>query len=320
LSVLHDPVLCRETVAILTGSEPEASAADEIRQGVYVDATFGRGGHTRSLLARLGAQSRVVVIDRDLSAIAVAQELASTESRVTICHGRFSQLTELLSSVGVAGGDGSDVQGVLMDLGVSSPQLDDPQRGFSFLRSGPLDMRMDLSASLTAEQWLNTAAEQEIVTVLRDYGEERHARRIAAAIVRARPLSDTLEFAQVISDAQPRSTPGKHDATRVFQAVRIRVNDEMSELEQGLRQAFAALSIGGRLAVISFHSLEDRLVKRFFRTLTRPPPIPRRVPVRAADLPIVARSIVGPLRAGAAEVARNPRARSALLRVIERAA
>jgi len=280
-----------------------------------VDATFGRGGHTAALLARLAAQSRVIIVDRDLSAIAVAREMAVDEPRLTVCHGKFSELTNLLADVGVA-----QVQGVLMDLGVSSPQLDDPQRGFSFRRSGPLDMRMDVSASLTAAQWLNTAPEQEIATVLRDYGEERHARRIAGAIVRARPLSDTLELAQVVSEAQPRRTPGKHDATRVFQAVRMRVNDEMSELEQGLAQAFSALAIGGRLAVISFHSLEDRAVKHFFRSLTRPPQIPRRLPVRSADAKSRAIAVVGPVRAGPAEVARNPRARSALLRVVERAA
>ena len=302
-------------MAILTGSGREVLPDGEVRQGIYVDATYGRGGHSMSLLARLGAHSRLVVIDRDHSAIDLAQQIALTEPRLIVCHGRFSELRELLSAIDI-----EQVQGVLMDLGVSSPQLDDPERGFSFRRSGPLDMRMDRSAPLTAANWLNTTSETEIVTVLRDYGEERYARRIAAAIVRARPLSDTLDLAQLVSANQPRGTPGKHDATRVFQAVRMRVNDEIAELEQGLEQAFAALAIGGRLAVISFHSLEDRIVKRFFRSLTRPRQMPRRMPVRAVDTPIRARAVAGPVKAGAGEVARNPRARSALLRVVERGA
>ncbi len=299
----------------MIGGGPEGVADDAVRQGIYVDATFGRGGHTMSLLARLGAESRVIIIDRDLSAIAAARAMAVSEPRLTVCHGKFSEITQLLNGVGRNG-----VQGVLMDLGVSSPQLDDPARGFSFRRAGPLDMRMDQSATLTAADWLNTAPEREIATVLRDYGEERHARRIAQAIVAARPLSDTLELARLVSDAQPRGTPGKHDATRVFQAVRMRVNDELGELQEGLEQAFEALAIGGRLAVISFHSLEDRMVKRFFRNLARPPQMPRRLPVRSLDAQPRARAVVGPVRAGAAETARNPRARSALLRVLERAA
>jgi len=311
--------MCRETIAILTARARAIAGADEpgsdVREGIYVDATFGRGGHTTSLLARLGPESRVVIIDRDLSAVAAAHSMAATESRLTVCHGKFSELTHLLGEIGV-----EQVDGVLMDLGVSSPQLDDPLRGFSFRRSGPLDMRMDRSDPLTAAEWLNTAPEQEIISVLREYGEERHARRIGAAIVQARPLSDTLELAQVVSDAQPRSTPGKHDATRVFQAVRMRVNNELTELDEGLVQAFAALKIGGRLAVISFHSLEDRRVKRFFRSLTRPPQVPRSVPIRAADVSAPARAVAPRMRAGAAEIVRNPRARSALLRVVERAA
>jgi 16S rRNA (cytosine1402-N4)-methyltransferase len=267
------------------------------------------------LLAELGVESRVIVLDRDLSAVAVARELAALEPRLTVCHGRFSELAALLEEQGV-----THVQGVLMDLGVSSPQLDDPERGFSFMRGGPLDMRMDVTAELTAAGWLNTAPEREIMAILRDYGEERHARRIAAAIVRARPLTTTDQLARLVSDAQPRSTPGKHGATRVFQAVRMHVNDELVELEQGLQQAFAALAMGGRLAVITFHSIEDRIVKRFFRTLTRPVQLPRRLPLRADDQPVPARAVAGPIKAGIAEVKRNPRARSAQLRVLERVA
>jgi 16S rRNA (cytosine1402-N4)-methyltransferase len=308
LSNTHEPVLCQETVATLTGM-----GNSTVRQGVYVDATFGRGGHSRALLGVLGDESRVVALDRDPAAVAAGREMASSEPRLTICHARFSDLRRALASLDI-----ESVQGVLMDLGVSSPQLDDPHRGFSFLRSGPLDMRMDPGAGMSAAQWLNSASEQEIAGVLRSLGEERYARRIAAAIAAARPISDTGELVALVRAAQPRATPGKHEATRVFQAVRMHVNDELGELESGLRQAFEMLSAGGRLAVIGFHSLEDRMVKRFFKSLTEPPPLPRRLPVRAAAQVVPARSVAGPVRAGAAERARNPRSRSAVLRVVEK--
>lgn len=285
------------------------------RPDVYVDATFGRGGHTAMLLEELGAHGRVVAMDRDPAAVACARAMAAAEPRLTVCHGRFSELARVLVELNLP-----SVQGVLMDLGVSSPQLEDPQRGFSFLRPGPLDMRMDTTAELTAAGWLNTAREDEIIAVLRDYGEERHARRIGAAIVRARPLATTDQLVRVVRSAQPRATPGKHDATRVFQAVRMRVNNELEELQEGLQQAYDALALGGRLAVISFHSVEDRVVKRFFRSRTRPPQLPRRLPLRADEQSVRARPVAGPVRAGALEVQRNPRARSAQLRVLERVA
>lgn len=295
---------------MLIGSERQPDGG-----GIYVDATFGRGGHTTMLLAELGATGRVVVIDRDPEAVAAARAMAASEPRLTVCHRRFSELAALLAELNTP-----PLQGVLMDLGTSSPQLDDPGRGFSFLRAGPLDMRMDTTAELTAALWLNTASEAEIAAVLHDFGEERHARRIAAAIVRARPLTTTDQLARLVSAAQPRSTPGKHDATRVFQAVRMRVNDELGELQQGLQQAFEALAVGGRLAVISFHSVEDRVVKRFFRSQTQPPPLPRRLPLREGEQRPRARPVAGPLKAAPAEVARNPRARSAQLRVLEKVA
>ena len=213
----------------------------------------------------------------------------------------------------------SRVQGVMMDLGVSSPQLDDPKRGFSFRHDAPLDMRMDTTQGITAAEWLNQTDEVEIARVLKAYGEERYARRIAAAIVAARPLANTGELVAAVRAGSPRSTPGKHDATRVFQAVRIAVNKELDALDQGLEAAFGRLAGGGRLAVISFHSLEDRLVKQFFRRQTTPPRLPRRLPVRGGDSAPVARLVGRPVTASEAEIAANARARSARLRVLEKA-
>jgi 16S rRNA (cytosine1402-N4)-methyltransferase len=306
----HRPVLCEETVDFLTGRNPGAGS---VREGVYVDATFGRGGHSSRLLEVLGSASRVVAIDRDPEAVAAAARLVTADPRLRVIHGSFSGLSRLLDELGISG-----VQGVMMDLGVSSPQLDDPERGFSFRFDGPLDMRMDTSRGPSAAEWLEAADEAEIARVLRDYGEERHARRIAAALVAARPISTTRRLVEVVQSAQPRSTPGKHDATRTFQALRMAVNDELGELEAGLAQAFASLAPGGRLAVISFHSLEDRLVKRFFRARATPPALPRRLPVRDAGARAEARIVSGGMTASAAELKGNPRARSARLRVLER--
>ncbi|MEE8244511.1 MAG: 16S rRNA (cytosine(1402)-N(4))-methyltransferase RsmH [Pseudomonadales bacterium] len=303
----HDPVLSRETIEWVTVGETPG--------GNYVDATFGRGGHSRRLLERIDPSSRLLALDRDLAAVEAAQQLAREDSRVIPRHGSFGNIAAILDEVGM-----SDVQGAIMDLGVSSPQLDNVERGFSFRSSGPLDMRMDQSQRLRADTWLNDASIEEIQQVLREYGEERHARRIAQAIVRARPLATTDELAQIVANAQPRGTPGKHDATRVFQAVRIFVNDELDELSEGLNGLFPRLARGGRLAVISFHSLEDRIVKRFFKSRSTPPRIPREVPIKNRDIKVPARIVTGPIRASDAEVARNPRSRSALLRVLERAA
>ncbi len=301
----HIPVLLDEVLENLVGSTT----------GTYVDATFGRGGHSRALLSRLQPEARLVVIDRDPAAIADANTLAAADMRVTVCQARFSSLAAVLAEHAV-----QDVQGVLMDLGVSSPQLDAAARGFSFLKDGPLDMRMDPESGESAADWLNTAEPAEIARVLKDYGEERFARRIARAIIAARPLQTTAQLAEVVEQAVPGRVQQKHPATRTFQAVRMYVNAELDELEQGLQAAFDALAPGGRLAVISFHSLEDREVKHTFRTWTRPPPLPRRVPVRHQDQRTQARDVAGPLRPSAAELARNPRARSATLRVIEKAA
>lgn len=303
----HDPVLGRETIRWVTVGETPG--------GNYVDATFGRGGHSRRLLERIDPSSRLLALDRDLTAVAAARKLAEEDSRVIPRHGTFGDISAILDEVGMP-----EVQGAIMDLGVSSPQLDDVERGFSFRSSGPLDMRMDQSQQLRADTWLNDASAEEIQRVLREYGEERYARRIAQAIIRARPLATTDELAQIVAAAQPRRTPGKHDATRVFQAVRIFVNDELVELTEGLNGLFPRLARGGRLAVISFHSLEDRVVKRFFKSHSTPPRVPREVPIRNRDIKVPARIVAGPIRASDGEVVQNPRARSALLRVLERAA
>lgn len=306
MSELHRPVLLEETVALVSGG-------DRVREGVYVDATFGRGGHTRRLLDRLGAGSRVLALDRDPEAVAAGQVLAERDRRLQVVHGNFADLEAILDRLGI-----DEVQGVMMDLGVSSPQLDDPRRGFSFRYDAPLDMRMDTEQDTTAADWLNSADEQDIAVALRDLGEERYARRIAAAIVRARPLTTTAELVEVVRGAQPRTTPGKHPATRVFQAVRMAVNGELEALQAGLQAAFACLAPGGRLAVISFHSLEDRLVKRSFAELSSPPPLPRRLPVRGPAVLPRARRVGAPVTPAPAELEDNPRARSARLRVLEK--
>ena len=304
-------MLCAESVAALVKQD----AASEEGHGTYVDATFGRGGHSRKILCKLGPRECLIVLDRDIEAIAEAEKLARTDQRVKVYHGAFSDLQACLRKHAV-----ERVDGVLMDLGVSSPQLDDASRGFSFSDDGPLDMRMDQSASQTAADWLNSESESAIAAVLRNYGEERFARRIAGAIVRARPLATTHELVAAIRAGQPRGTPGKHDATRTFQAIRMQVNDEIGELERGLQAAFESLALGGRLVVISFHSGEDRVVKRYFRSLTQAPVLPRRLPVRNSEAQPRAKAVVGPLRASDAERARNPRSRSALLRAVERSA
>ena len=299
----HQPVLLNESIDVLLGS----------LSGVYLDATFGRGGHTCALLARLSPEARVIGMDRDPAACAVGAALAASDPRFAIVQRPFATLGAALDELGV-----DAVHGVLMDLGVSSPQLDDPARGFSFRFDGPLDMRMDPGAGLSASAWLDQAEEAEIARVLFEYGEERFARRIAAAIIAARPITTTSELVRVVRAAQPRGTPGKHEATRTFQALRIVVNNELGELETGMAQAFARLCPGGRLAVISFHSLEDRLVKRFFRARCSPPELPRRLPVRGPAACAEARLITNGITPSATELGANPRARSARLRVLEK--
>ena len=297
--------------------EEVAKALIVDRHGHYVDATFGRGGHARRLLAGLSRHARLLVLDRDAEAIANAATLAAEDRRVRVRRGKFGALAEHLAE--------SEVRapvGILFDVGVSSPQLDDAERGFSFSADGPLDMRMDQRDGTTAGHWLNRAPERELAAVIQRYGEDFHARRLARAIVRARPLHRTLELAEVVARAIPAADRNKHAATRVFQAVRIHVNDELGELARGLEAAFAGLEPGGRLAALTFHGLEHRLVRRVFRQWVEGPPLPRHLPVRDLPKPVARRvGLVGKgLRPSAAEVGVNPRARSALLQVVEKIA
>ena len=294
----------------------EAVDALAIRaDGVYVDGTFGRGGHSRAVLARLGPQGRLIAFDRDPAAIAAGQ--AVNDPRLTLVHEAFSSLDEKLADLGV-----SVVDGVLLDLGVSSPQLDDGARGMSFRFDAPLDMRMDTSRGQTVADWLAEASVRQITEVIRDYGEERFAHAIAKAIAAARAggaVATTGQLAALVEKAVRTREPGQHPATRTFQALRIFINQELEELSRVLPDCVSRLRPGGRLAVISFHSLEDRIVKRFMRDESRPPVLPRRLPIRAADLPAPRLQLVGrAVRPGDVEVAANPRARSAVMRVAER--
>lgn len=305
INAAHLPVLLDEAIAAL------AIRAD----GIYVDATFGRGGHSRAILARLGPQGRLIALDRDPQAVAAGREIV--DPRFALVHAAFSRLGEVLDGLGVA-----QVDGILLDLGVSSPQLDDPSRGMSFRFDAPLDMRMDTTQGETAAEFLARADQSEIEEVIREYGEERFAHALAKALVAARGrqrISSTGQLAALVAQVVRTREPNQHPATRTFQALRIHVNRELEELSLALPQALCRLRPGGRLAVISFHSLEDRIVKRFLRSAAQPPQVPKGVPVRSVDLPPPAmRLLCKPIRASAAEIARNPRARSAVLRVAEK--
>jgi 16S rRNA (cytosine1402-N4)-methyltransferase len=285
--------------------------------GVYLDGTFGRGGHSRAILARLGAAGRLVGLDRDPQAVAVGRVLAEDDPRFTMVRGGFSGVAEVARGRGLLG----RIDGLLLDLGVSSPQLDDPGRGFSFSSDGPLDMRMDPDAGESAAQWIAHASEGELEGVLRELGEERFAGRIARAIHAARlrgPILTTRALAMLCETAVPTREPGKHPATRTFQAIRIHLNRELDELTTCLSQVCDLLAAGGRLAVVSFHSLEDRIVKRFIRDQARGEQFPRGVPVTADRIRPRLRPVGKAIHASPAEVASNPRARSAVLRVAER--
>ena len=301
----HVSVLLAESVAALA-IQPA---------GIYVDATFGRGGHSRAILAALGPQGRLIALDRDPAAIAAGASI--TDQRFTLVHAAFSEFGAVLDQFGIG-----QVDGVLLDIGVSSPQLNTPERGMSFRFDAPLDMRMDTSRGETAAEWLNHASQLEIEKVIKDYGEERFAHAIAKAVVATRAecrIATTRQFAALVEKAVRTREPGQHPATRSFQALRIHVNQELEELSLTLPQCVARLTDGGRLAVISFHSLEDRIVKRFMREASQPPHMPARLPVRAIDLPKPQLRLVGkPIYAGNEEVAANPRARSAVMRVAEK--
>ena len=309
MNAVHRPVLLQEAVEAL------AVKAD----GIYMDGTFGRGGHSREILARLGPKGRLLALDRDPEAHAAATALAGSDTRVSVYRAAFSMLERIATEAGVSG----RVNGVLLDIGVSSAQLDDARRGFSFIQKGPLDMRMDPDAGESAAEWLTRAPEQDIAGVIHEYGEERHARRIARAIVAAReaaPLTDTLQLAEIVSRAVPRHDRHKHPATRTFQAIRIFINRELEELGACLEQCLRVLAPAGRLAVISFHSLEDRMVKRFIRDHARMPEPDPKAPWLMPEGNPVLRAVGKAIQAGEAEVTENPRSRSAVLRVAERLA
>jgi 16S rRNA (cytosine1402-N4)-methyltransferase len=285
--------------------------------GVYVDATFGRGGHSRDILAALGPDGRLVAVDRDPQAVAAGQAEFGGDARFSISKRPFSMLEAHVKELKLQG----RVDGLVLDLGVSSPQLEDSARGFSFTRSGPLDMRMDPDTGISARDWLSTAEEPELRQVIRTLGEERFAGRIARAITLARketPIETTEQLAGIVAAAVPGHEPGKHPATRTFQAIRMYLNRELEELEAVLPQAERVLAPGGRLVVISFHSLEDRIVKRFMRSEARGDDFPPDLPVPAAALRPRLRLVGKARRPDAREVGANPRARSAVMRVAER--
>lgn len=287
------------------------------QDGVYLDATFGRGGHSAAILQRLGTGGRLLAMDRDPEAIAAAREMAAGDSRLEVIDRRFGELRSELAERGLEGA----VDGILFDLGLSSPQVDDSSRGFSFSGDGPLDMRMDPRTGSSAAEWIETASERELADAIFRYGEERHSRRIAARIIKERksePIATTGRLAAIVAAALPRRERRKHPATRAFQGIRIHINEELDELHKGLAGALEALRDGGRLAVISFHSLEDRIVKRFILEQSRGDDFPRDLPVTKGQLRERIRPIGKSRRATAIEVARNPRARSAVLRVAEK--
>ncbi len=303
----HRTVLLDEAVDALDLSGERAN-------GTYIDGTFGRGGHSRLILSRLGPQGRLVAFDKDPQAIATAEQV--NDPRFTIVHDSFATMLDALAARGIG-----QVDGVLLDLGISSPQVDDATRGFSFRQDGPLDMRMDTTRGMSAAEWLATASEQQLEKVIRDYGEERFAFQIAKAIVARRavePISTTRELAAIVANAVKTREKGKDPATRTFQAVRIFINKELEDLETGLSAAYAVLAPGARMSVISFHSLEDRMVKQFLASKAKVEQPDRRLPIRAVDLPQPLMKLIAKIKPSDAEVGANPRARSAVLRVAER--
>jgi len=303
----HQPVMLEEAVAHLAIQA----------EGVYVDATYGRGGHSREILARLGARGRLLAMDRDPEAVAAAQAEWGGDERFSVQRGAFSMLEHIVRQHGLTG----KVNGLLLDLGASSAQFDDARRGFSFLRDGPLDMRMDPDSGESAADWLARATQSEIADVIHRYGEERFARRIAQAVIKSRavaPIATTQQLANIVSEAIPTRERYKHPATRTFQALRIFINCELEELAACLDQCLRVLAPGGRLVVISFHSLEDRLVKRFIREHARAVPPDPKAPWLLPVVRPILRAMGKAAHPQAAEIARNPRARSAVLRAAQR--
>ena len=302
-------------ITVLLNEAVDALAVRE--DGIYVDGTFGRGGHSRLILSRLGSQGRLIVFDKDPQAIEAAQQLAEQDGRVTVIHDGFSSFQTTLDKLGI-----EEIDGALFDLGISSPQIDDGARGFSFRFDAPLDMRMDPTRGMSAADWIATASEQDLHEVIKNYGEERFSRQIARAIVAQRaesPIDTTRKLAQLVAQNVRTRERGQDPATRTFQAVRIFINRELEEVEAVLPQVMGRLKQGGRLAVIAFHSLEDRIVKQFVKKYSQHPPLPRWAAVKEADLPLPPLKAVGKaIKPGVEETASNPRARSAVLRVAER--
>lgn len=311
MSTEHSPVLLTEAIAALN-----------LKPGTFIiDGTFGRGGHSRLILEQIGSDGRLLALDRDSTACVYGRQLFEHDARFRIEHAAFEQLTELLTGLGY---EDSPIA-ILLDIGVSSSQLEDARRGFSFRMNGPLDMRLDPGVGQSAAEWLNTSTMQEIAFTLKNYGEEKRATAIARAIVRTRarqPIATTEQLATLVAEIVPAHTVNKHPATRTFLALRIQVNDELGHLQRGLQAALSVLAPSGRLVVISFHSLEDRIVKRFFRSVTSAPDILRKLPVRQQEFDQYKKGrVLGPVvRPSAWEVARNSRARSAVMRVFEKAA
>ncbi|ASK27577.1 16S rRNA (cytosine(1402)-N(4))-methyltransferase RsmH [Neisseria chenwenguii] len=307
-----------ETYRHVTVLLNEAVDALNIREdGIYVDGTFGRGGHSRLILSKLGSEGRLVVFDKDPQAVAVAQELAAQDKRVSVVHDGFATFQTALDGLGIG-----EIDGALFDLGISSPQIDEAARGFSFRFDAPLDMRMDTTRGISAAEWIAVAGEQELHEVIKNYGEERFSRRIARAIVAQReesPIDTTSKLAQLVAQNVRTRERGQDPATRTFQAVRIFINRELEEVEAVLPQVAGRLKTGGRLAVIAFHSLEDRIVKQFMKKHSQHKPLPRWAAVKEADLPQPPLKLIGKaVRPSETETAENPRARSAVLRVAER--
>lgn len=305
----HQSVLLEQSVAALVGD----------RNGFYIDGTFGRGGHSRRILEELSEQGRLLVIDKDPEAIAIAEELAQQDSRVSVYHGSFEELQKAIPDLHLKG----QVAGVLLDLGVSSPQLDDPQRGFSFSKDGPLDMRMNTTTGTTAAAWLARAEEKTIADVLYQFGEERFSRRIARAIVRERelePIQTSMRLAEIIKEAHPKWEAHKHPATRSFQAIRIFINHELDDLRKALTEILEILAVGGRMVIISFHSLEDRLVKQFIQQQVKGGDFPVDLPITQDQLNPRLKAIGKAVKVSADEVSGNIRSRSAIMRVAEKIA
>jgi 16S rRNA (cytosine1402-N4)-methyltransferase len=305
----HTTVLLHEAVdALVTDAD-----------GFYVDGTFGRGGHTAQLLSRLSDQGSVLAIDKDPQAISAGQERFADDARLQLFHGSFADLQKIAAEMGKSG----EISGVLLDLGVSSPQLDQAERGFSFMRDGPLDMRMDTSRGLSAAEWIATADEQDIARVIKEYGEERFARRMASAVVKERvksPITGTVQLAGILAAAHPAWERGKHPATKAFQAIRIFINRELEDLEDLLAQVIDNLKVGGRLVVISFHSLEDRRVKRFIRDQEQGIKLPKNLPVRDVERGVRLVKVGKAIKPAVTEVDGNIRSRSAVMRVAKRVA